>query len=211
MDLGLDGKTAVVVGASGDVGLAVSQALAAEGCSLHLAGRDEAALAGIASVLNEAHGVEVEVHASDLTNRVEIDVLSLDCEDADILVACPGAAPETGVDDSLGRDWDFKVIGVGDILREMASTMAEREAPGTLVVVGVPMAGAEAAAANAALASLVEGLAPGYADKGIRLAAILPGAPPCDVKSLGQTAAFLASDRSGATSPILLVLGNGGT
>ena len=36
MDLGLTGKTAIVTGASKGIGRAVAEALAEEGCSLHI-------------------------------------------------------------------------------------------------------------------------------------------------------------------------------
>jgi len=39
MDLELNGKTAIVTGASKGIGRAVAEALAEEGCSLHLVSR----------------------------------------------------------------------------------------------------------------------------------------------------------------------------
>ena len=41
MDLGLSGKTALVTGGSHGIGLAISAALAREGCDLHIAARDQ--------------------------------------------------------------------------------------------------------------------------------------------------------------------------
>jgi 3-oxoacyl-[acyl-carrier protein] reductase len=48
MDLGLTGKVALVTGSSRGIGRGVALMLAAEGCDVMLAGRDEAALRGVA-------------------------------------------------------------------------------------------------------------------------------------------------------------------
>jgi 3-oxoacyl-[acyl-carrier protein] reductase len=65
MELGLDGRRAVVGGATSGLGRASAEALAAEGCHLLIWSRDEARLAGVADELRTAHGVEVAHVAAD--------------------------------------------------------------------------------------------------------------------------------------------------
>ncbi|MGW4486756.1 SDR family NAD(P)-dependent oxidoreductase [Amycolatopsis sp. NPDC004368] len=59
MDLNLAERTAVVTGASRGIGAAIAEALAEEGCRLHLAARNGPALEELAERLRSAHGVEV--------------------------------------------------------------------------------------------------------------------------------------------------------
>src|SRR3954470_8414135 len=93
MDLKLKGRSALVTGASRGIGLAVAHALAAEGCNLHIAARDEALLASHAEQLRAAHQIAVTVHRRDLSLSDEVDALGRDCGDVDILVNNAGDIP----------------------------------------------------------------------------------------------------------------------
>lgn len=65
MDLGLRGRTAVVGGASAGLGLAVAEALAAEGCRLLLWSRNAERLRSVAAALRERHRAEAEFVSAD--------------------------------------------------------------------------------------------------------------------------------------------------
>lgn len=58
MDLGLEGRTAVVVGASKGIGRGIARALAAEGCNLFLLARNGAELAETARAVPGIIGTE---------------------------------------------------------------------------------------------------------------------------------------------------------
>lgn len=59
-------KTALITGASSGLGVEYAKQLAAQGGSLVLVARDEAALEALAASLRAEHGVEIEVLAADL-------------------------------------------------------------------------------------------------------------------------------------------------
>jgi len=66
MDLGLQGKAAVVTGASRGIGRAIALGLAAEGCRVAIAARGEDALNGVAAEIQRAGGEALAV-PGDLT------------------------------------------------------------------------------------------------------------------------------------------------
>ena len=74
MDLGLQGKVAVVTGSSRGLGLASARALVAEGCHVCISGRGEEALAGAALGLASAAsgGAEVLAVAADLSTEAGV-------------------------------------------------------------------------------------------------------------------------------------------
>jgi len=75
MDLGLNGKVAIVSGASRGIGLAIAESLAKEGCRLLVCARGADALnAAVASL--RAHGSEVHGMALDVTDPSAGDQLA---------------------------------------------------------------------------------------------------------------------------------------
>jgi NADP-dependent 3-hydroxy acid dehydrogenase YdfG len=70
----LDSQTALVTGATRGIGLAIARALAAEGCNLILAGRDEAALRRVSRELASAR-IKVLAHACDVRNPESVEDL----------------------------------------------------------------------------------------------------------------------------------------
>jgi 3-oxoacyl-[acyl-carrier protein] reductase len=77
MDLGLKGKTALVMGGSQGLGLAIAERLAAEGADLVLCSRRLETLQEVAAKLTADHGVTVRCDAVDLTDP---DAVTAFCE-----------------------------------------------------------------------------------------------------------------------------------
>ena len=69
MELNLKGRTALITGGSRGIGYAVAESLAAEGCNLHLASRSAESLEGARKKLVDKYGVNVSVHALDLSTQ----------------------------------------------------------------------------------------------------------------------------------------------
>jgi 3-oxoacyl-[acyl-carrier protein] reductase len=68
MNLGLDGKSAVVLASSDGLGFAVAEALAGEGAKVAISGRDQERLAGAVARLSEAYGEHVFGERLDVTD-----------------------------------------------------------------------------------------------------------------------------------------------
>src|SRR5262245_54868467 len=121
MDLGLQGKTAVITGGSKGIGFAIAEELAREGVGLHLSARSGDDLTRAAADLTVRFGARVDVHPVDLSDRVARDSFARECKDVDILVNCAGAIPGGGLD-QVGEDawraaWDLKLFGYVGITR----------------------------------------------------------------------------------------------
>jgi len=68
MNLGIEGRTALVGGATSGLGAAISRTLAAEGCRLVLWSRDAERLEAAAAQIRQRDGVDVAVVAADATS-----------------------------------------------------------------------------------------------------------------------------------------------
>jgi NAD(P)-dependent dehydrogenase (short-subunit alcohol dehydrogenase family) len=182
--MGLKGKAVLITGASKGIGAAAAEAFAEEGCTLHLAARDEALLSVLAGRLADAHRVEAHVHAVDLRRSDEIARLAATAGTIDILVNnagdIPGGALDT-VDEAAWRDaWDLKVFGYINLTRLIYADMKAR---GSGVIINDIGAGGErfdfdyiaGSAGNAALMAFTRALGGRSLEDNIRVVGINPG------------------------------------
>ena len=86
MELGLEGRSALITGASKGIGLSVARFLAAEGCSLQLVSRTREDLETARDDIRRQHGVQAEVYAMNLAGRGCARELAAKCPDIDVLV-----------------------------------------------------------------------------------------------------------------------------
>jgi 3-oxoacyl-[acyl-carrier protein] reductase len=105
MDLGLQGKWALVGGASKGLGLGCAQALAAEGVHVVMVARGAPALEAAAAELRAAHAVQVVTVAADITSEAGRQAVFSHPEgpgsDFDIVITNAGGPPTGDF-----RDWD---------------------------------------------------------------------------------------------------------
>ena len=101
MDLGIAGKRAVVCASSKGLGLGCAEALAAAGVHLVMNARGAAALEASAQAIRDAHGVEVQTVAADVTTAEGQAALLAAAGDADILVNNAGGPPP-----GMWTDWE---------------------------------------------------------------------------------------------------------
>jgi NAD(P)-dependent dehydrogenase (short-subunit alcohol dehydrogenase family) len=184
MDLNLKGRSVLITGASRGIGRAVAEAMAAEGCELHLAARDEDHLKAAAETLTKEYGVKVHIYRRDLSLTPEVESLGRACEHVDILVNNAGDIP-TGTLEELDSEtwrkaWDLKVYGYVDLTRIVYRGMCAR---GRGVVVNVVGAAGKApnhryiagCMANIALNMFTQCLGGESMRHGVRIVAVNPG------------------------------------
>jgi len=189
MDLDLKGKSVLITGASRGIGHAVAEAMAAEGCNLHLAARDEARLEALAERLTKQHGVKIEVYRRDLSLTPEVESLGKACQDVDILVNNAGDIP-TGTLQSIDsatwrKAWDLKVFGYVDLTRIIYPRMCARRSGVIVNIIGAAfkrpnphyIAGCMA---NIALDMFTQCLGGESMRSGVRVVAVHPGPTTSD-------------------------------
>jgi NAD(P)-dependent dehydrogenase (short-subunit alcohol dehydrogenase family) len=115
MNLKIDGKTALVTGSTGGIGLAIAKALVREGVAVIVNGRTQARVdAAIAEVRKEAAGATVKGVAADLGSSEGVRIVTDAFPDVDILVNNVGVfEPKPFVeinDESWQRHFDVNVM-----------------------------------------------------------------------------------------------------
>lgn len=184
MNLDLQGRRALVTGASKGIGLAVARTLAAEGCAVHLVARTAADLESAAATIAATTGSVPTWSACDLAVSANIEALAVAQGDLDILVNNAGAIPAGSldvVDEATFRAaWDLKVFGYINLCRRFYASMRARGAGVIINVIGAggekPTAAyAAGAGGNAALMALTRALGARSTLDGIRVVGINPG------------------------------------
>ncbi len=108
MDLELNGKVALVAGASRGLGAAIADRLAREGCSLVITARGEDALNEKAEQLR-AHGVRVHAVAADVTDKTSaqmlVDAAVEHMGGLDLLVGNAGGNRRKPFAETTDEDW----------------------------------------------------------------------------------------------------------
>jgi 3-oxoacyl-[acyl-carrier protein] reductase len=134
VDLGLNGRTALVAASSRGLGKAIATALAAEGVKVMISARDEAALVETAGEIREATGVEVDHHAADLIRADDVRALVKRTAErfggVDVLVSNAGGPPAGSFDTVSDEDWrgafELNLMSLIRLVRETLPHMRER-------------------------------------------------------------------------------------
>jgi NAD(P)-dependent dehydrogenase (short-subunit alcohol dehydrogenase family) len=189
MELGLNGRTALVTGGTRGIGYGIAEVLAVEGCDLHITGRTPESVEKARSSLAARYGVEVTGHALDLAAAGSAETLARSCGTPDILVNNAGAVPEgtiESIDEATWRSaWDLKVFGYINLTRALYGPMCRR---GSGVIVNVVGRAGErpspthlaGSMGNAALMAMSKAMGAASINHGVRVLAVNPGAIETD-------------------------------
>lgn len=184
MDLKLQGKTALITGASMGIGAHIAETLAAEGVNLHLTARSTDKLEALKVRIAEISDVSVTLHPLDLAVEGAAATLAVATSTVDILVNNAGAIPSGDlwdVDEAAWRKgFDLKVFGYINMCRLFYAKMKES---GGGVIINIIGNGGEVldrnyiagASGNISLMGFTRALG-GYAlDDNMRVVGINPG------------------------------------
>lgn len=184
MNFELEGRTALVTGATGDIGAACAEALAREGARVRITGRDEARLEAVRARLAAA-GAPVEAVAGDLASPEFLARLVEEDSAIDVFVHAAGHRFRYA---KLHTESEEDVRAMQAVDQESFVSLAKRALPsmmlrrfGRIVAVtslGATMSGAGTpryGAVKAALESFVRSIAIDYGRYGVTANAVAPG------------------------------------
>ena len=188
MDLGLEGKVALVAAASRGLGRAIAEELASEGASLVICARDEARLHETRDAIARDTGAEVRAVAADLATadgvaRVADEALAAFGR-VDVLVTNTGGPPSGPFEEHDWARWQ----GAVDLLLRSSIELTRRVLPGmkerrwgrilavTSIAAKQPVASLVLSnSVRAAVTGAMRTLATEMAPHGITVNTILPG------------------------------------
>lgn len=110
MNLGLDGKLAVITGGSVGIGLAVAEGLAAEGCRILIGARGGERVREVAEAIAGKFGVPAKGVAADVATALGCDALieaAAEMGGADILVNNAGTGSNETIQEADDAKWNY--------------------------------------------------------------------------------------------------------
>jgi 3-oxoacyl-[acyl-carrier protein] reductase len=137
MDLGLEGRVAVVSGASKGIGAAIAKELAENGCSLALCARGPDDLEAFAESLRESIGANVFASVADVTDPEQVVRFQTEVaghfDSVDILINNAGRSYpgnfDTLTDDDFLNDYTVKGLSHIRMSRAFLPSIRESDAP----------------------------------------------------------------------------------
>ena len=190
MNLSLEGKTAIVTGGSGGIGRGLVACLAAEGCRVIIATRDEAKGAEVAAEASRGPG-EALLVPTDVTDPAAVSTLVESTEEShggvDVLInnagGTPGPSPfADNPVDHIQAEIDLNIWGVIHCTKAVLPGMTERGSGSIIQITSNSGLQAEAAnqvatygGAKGYVTALSRALAYEYGPSGVRINCIAPG------------------------------------
>jgi len=185
MDLGLNGKKAVVSGSTAGIGLAIAAALAAEGASVVINGRTEArVVAAIEKIRSELKEADVRGVAADLGTQDGVETFLNEAPEADILVNNLGIFEVKPFEEITDADWlrffEVNVLSGVRLARHYLTAMRDKNWGRVIFIssesaVNIPVEMIHYGMTKTAQVAVARGLAESVAGTGITVNSILVG------------------------------------
>ncbi|MEJ7608968.1 MAG: SDR family NAD(P)-dependent oxidoreductase [Bryobacteraceae bacterium] len=135
----LDGKTALIAGASRGIGLSIAQHVARAGARTLLAARSMDALEREAAALR-AEGLQAEALQLDISSRESIETLASKLPEIDILINVSGTNVRKEFEkytlEEYERIMNTNLHGLVFLTQRVGGQMVKRGAGGTIVLIG---------------------------------------------------------------------------
>lgn len=186
----LDGKTALITGASRGIGEAIATLMAEQGATPVLVSRKLDGLTAAAERIEQATGVKCPVFTANTGDLNDIQALfaQLDSQGITVDVLVNNAATNPYFGPMMQAEWsawdktfDVNLKGTFALSREVAKRLVDAEKPGSIInissvygMMGAPWQGLYAMT-KAAMISLSKTLAQEWGPAGIRVNALAPG------------------------------------
>ncbi|MGB8352440.1 MAG: SDR family NAD(P)-dependent oxidoreductase [Chthoniobacteraceae bacterium] len=185
MDLQLEGKKALVSGSSAGIGFAIAQALAREGASVIVNGR-EAVRTKVAAKMISDNGATAKVYpfVGDLSTAAGVEQLAAEVPDLDILVNNLGIYEPKPFQEITDADWmrffETNVLSGVRLSRSYLPGMKERNWGRIVFIssesaVNIPVEMIHYGLTKTAQLALSRGLAETTAGTGVTVNSVLPG------------------------------------
>ena len=203
MDLGLSERSAIVTGGSRGIGLAIAQALAAEGANVTICARNEDGLDAAAALIAEG-GSEVLTVVADVTDADDcarlIDGAAERVGGIDVLVNNAGASVRADdIEEAWRASFELNTLAVVRLMELAKPHLANAEGGGSIVnissIFGRESGGSgQYNATKSALIAASKNYALAWASDGVRVNNVAPGSIAFPGGSWGQR---LESDPEG--------------
>ncbi len=204
MDLGIAGRKAIVCASSRGLGRGCAMALAREGASVVVNGRDADRTARTADEIAAETGAEATAVVADLDRPEGREALLAACPDPDILVNNNGGPPPGGFRDWGRAEWErgltANLLVPVELVRACVDGMAERGfgriVNVTSIAVRMPIPGLTmSSAARSGLTAFTASVARETAGRNVAINNLQPGLFETDRLTGGQAAAAARSER----------------
>jgi len=210
MDLKLVGKTALVSGSTGGIGLAIAQALAQEGATVIINGRSEERVTqAIAKLKAALPNGKLSGVALDLSTRKGAEQLFQQVPTVDILVNNLGFYEPKAFGDIADEDWfnifETNVLSGIRLSRHYLPAMLERNWGRIIFIssesgVQIPVEMIHYGMTKTAQLAIARGLAEMTVGTGVTVNSVLPG--PTRSEGVGDFVAKMAADRGVDTAQV---------
>jgi 3-oxoacyl-[acyl-carrier protein] reductase len=184
MDLGIEGRKAIVCASSRGLGKGCALALAQAGVDLVINGRDAATLERTAQEIRRATGASVTPVVADVATHEGQRALLAACPAPDILINNNGGPPHRDFReldrDAIFRGLTMNMVSAIELIQKVLDPMAARGFGRivniTSISVRMPVAGLDlSSGARAGLTAFVAGVARSVAERNVTINNILPG------------------------------------